>query len=196
MLRVVAASSLLALIVLCVAWEIWLAPLKPGGTLLALKALPLAVALGGILKGKRSAELSMPEDFPSVADSYRSQIRSHVHTVYGGRALSLAAGVVEETGVRVEVPHGWLSRRGDWTTDWWQRTGRFHRSQIFRYVHCLLPAKRLKVLRVLLPLPEHADTKAANCDPAGHRNWQSRRCAVPRHLPHCAKRPRWQIECF
>ena len=53
MLRVVAASSLLALIVLCVAWEIWLAPLKPGGTLLALKALPLAVALGGILKGKR-----------------------------------------------------------------------------------------------------------------------------------------------
>jgi uncharacterized membrane protein len=53
MLRVVAAASLLALIVLCVAWEIWLAPLKPGGTLLALKALPLALPLGGILKGKR-----------------------------------------------------------------------------------------------------------------------------------------------
>ena len=53
MLRAVAAASLLALIVLCVAWEIWLAPLKPGGTLLALKALPLALPLGGILKGKR-----------------------------------------------------------------------------------------------------------------------------------------------
>jgi len=53
MLRVVAAVALLALIVLCVAWEIWLAPLKPGGTLLALKALPLALPLGGILKGKR-----------------------------------------------------------------------------------------------------------------------------------------------
>ena len=53
MLRVVAAAALLGLIVLCVAWEIWLAPLKPGGTLLALKALPLALPLGGILKGKR-----------------------------------------------------------------------------------------------------------------------------------------------
>ena len=53
MLRVVAAAALLALIVLCVAWEIGLAPLKPGGTLLALKALPLALPLSGILKGKR-----------------------------------------------------------------------------------------------------------------------------------------------
>ena len=53
MLRVVAAAALLALIVLCVAWEIWLAPLRPGGTLLALKALPLALPLSGILKGKR-----------------------------------------------------------------------------------------------------------------------------------------------
>ena len=53
MLRVVAAAALLALIVLCVAWEIWLAPLKPGGTLLALKALPLALPLSGILKGQR-----------------------------------------------------------------------------------------------------------------------------------------------
>lgn len=53
MLRLLAATSLVALIVLCVAWEIWLAPLRPGGTLLALKALPLALPLGGILKGKR-----------------------------------------------------------------------------------------------------------------------------------------------
>ena len=53
MLRFLAAGALLALIVLCVAWEIWLAPLKPGGTLLALKALPLALPLSGILKGKR-----------------------------------------------------------------------------------------------------------------------------------------------
>jgi uncharacterized membrane protein len=45
--------SLSALIVLCLAWELWLAPLRPGGSLLALKALPLALPLGGILKGKR-----------------------------------------------------------------------------------------------------------------------------------------------
>lgn len=53
MLRRVAAAVLVALIVLCVAWELWLAPLRPGGSLLALKALPLALPLGGILKGTR-----------------------------------------------------------------------------------------------------------------------------------------------
>lgn len=31
----------------------WLAPLRPGGSWLALKALPLALPLGGILKGRR-----------------------------------------------------------------------------------------------------------------------------------------------
>ena len=48
-----AAGSLGALIVLCVAWELWLAPLAPGGSLAALKALPLALPLAGILKGTR-----------------------------------------------------------------------------------------------------------------------------------------------
>ena len=48
-----AAASLAALIVLCVAWELWLAPLRPGGSLAALKALPLALPLAGILGGKR-----------------------------------------------------------------------------------------------------------------------------------------------
>ena len=52
-LRVAAASSLAALIVLCLAWELWLAPLRPGGSLLALKALPLALPLTGVLQGRR-----------------------------------------------------------------------------------------------------------------------------------------------
>lgn len=51
--RRVAAVSLGALIVLCVAWELWLAPLRPGGSLMALKALPLAFPLPGILSGRR-----------------------------------------------------------------------------------------------------------------------------------------------
>ena len=38
---------------LCVAWELWLAPLRPGGSLIALKALPLALPLSGILSGRR-----------------------------------------------------------------------------------------------------------------------------------------------
>ncbi len=51
--QVVAAVSLGTLIALCLAWELTLAPLRPGGSLLALKALPLALPLGGILKGRR-----------------------------------------------------------------------------------------------------------------------------------------------
>lgn len=43
-------AGVLALMALCVAWELWLAPLRPGGTLLALKALPLALPLAGLLK--------------------------------------------------------------------------------------------------------------------------------------------------
>ncbi|MEK6245472.1 MAG: DUF2069 domain-containing protein [Pseudomonadota bacterium] len=52
-LRLAASATLIALIVLCLAWELWLAPLRPGGSYLALKAAPLAVPLLGILLGRR-----------------------------------------------------------------------------------------------------------------------------------------------
>ena len=48
--QIAAVSSLVALSVLCVAWELWLAPVRPGGSLLALKALPLVLPLPGLLK--------------------------------------------------------------------------------------------------------------------------------------------------
>jgi len=48
--RWLAVGCLLGLIVLSLAWELWLAPLRPGGSWLALKALPLAVPLAGLLK--------------------------------------------------------------------------------------------------------------------------------------------------
>jgi uncharacterized membrane protein len=47
-----AALALVALIVLTVAWERWLAPLRPGGSALVLKALPLACALPGVWRHK------------------------------------------------------------------------------------------------------------------------------------------------
>jgi len=50
-LQRVALGSLLALFLWCLAWEIFLAPLRPGGTLLFLKALPLAFAFRGVAKG-------------------------------------------------------------------------------------------------------------------------------------------------
>ena len=52
-LQLTASASLIALILLCLAWEGWLAPLRPGGSLLILKAVPLLLPLFGILRGKR-----------------------------------------------------------------------------------------------------------------------------------------------
>jgi uncharacterized membrane protein len=50
MSRLVAVGSLLSLIVLGLAWELWLAPIRPGGSWLALKVLPLCIPLAGLLK--------------------------------------------------------------------------------------------------------------------------------------------------
>jgi uncharacterized membrane protein len=45
-----AAVALVAMIVLAVAWERWLAPLRPGGSALVFKAVPLVFALPGVLR--------------------------------------------------------------------------------------------------------------------------------------------------
>ncbi len=50
--RLVAVASLLGLIALGLAWELWLAPLRPGGTWLAIKVLPLCIPLAGLLKNR------------------------------------------------------------------------------------------------------------------------------------------------
>lgn len=48
-----AAACLVSLIFLGVAWELAVAPLRPGGTWLALKVLPLLAALPGVLRCRR-----------------------------------------------------------------------------------------------------------------------------------------------
>ena len=50
--RTLAVGSLLGLIALSLAWELWLAPLRPGGSWLVLKALPLCIPLAGLLKNR------------------------------------------------------------------------------------------------------------------------------------------------
>lgn len=50
--RWLAVGSLLGLIALGLSWEMWLAPLRPGGSWLALKVLPLAIPLAGLLKNR------------------------------------------------------------------------------------------------------------------------------------------------
>lgn len=50
--RRLAVGCTLGLIVLGLAWELWLAPLRPGGSWLALKVLPLTLPLAGLLKNR------------------------------------------------------------------------------------------------------------------------------------------------
>ena len=52
MTRTLAVGSLVALVVLTLGWELWWAPVRPGGSWLALKALPLCIPLAGLLKNK------------------------------------------------------------------------------------------------------------------------------------------------
>lgn len=50
--RLGASAFLVALILACVAWETFVAPLRPGGSWLSLKVVPLLFPLLGILKGR------------------------------------------------------------------------------------------------------------------------------------------------
>ena len=50
--HVTACASLIVLIFLCLAWELRLAPLRPGGSWLVLKTLPLLAPLLGVLHGR------------------------------------------------------------------------------------------------------------------------------------------------
>jgi uncharacterized membrane protein len=53
--RRIFAAALTALAMLVVLCELWLAPLRPGGSWLALKALPLAVLWVGVARGRLRA---------------------------------------------------------------------------------------------------------------------------------------------
>ena len=48
-----AAGCLVALVFLGLAWELFLAPIRPGGTWLVLKVVPLMAALPGVLRARR-----------------------------------------------------------------------------------------------------------------------------------------------
>jgi uncharacterized membrane protein len=50
--RWLAVASLMGLIILGLAWELWLSPLRPGGSWLALKVLPLCLPMVGLLKNR------------------------------------------------------------------------------------------------------------------------------------------------
>ena len=49
-LRLLCLGLLLALIALGAGWELWWAPLRPGGSTLVVKVLPLCLAIAGLLR--------------------------------------------------------------------------------------------------------------------------------------------------
>lgn len=49
-LHIGAVGSLIALIILCIAWEMVLAPIRPNGSWLVLKVIPLLIPLHGVWK--------------------------------------------------------------------------------------------------------------------------------------------------
>ncbi|ADJ64788.1 MULTISPECIES: DUF2069 domain-containing protein [Herbaspirillum] len=83
-----ACSSLIALILLGLAWELVLAPLRPGGSWMVLKVLPLLLPLRGVLK----------------RDVYTLQWSSMLILVY------LAEGLVRATSdaVHLSMQLGWV----------------------------------------------------------------------------------------
>lgn len=50
--HIAAMICLYALLLLCLAWELWLAPLRPGGSWLVLKVLPLLWIAPGLIRGR------------------------------------------------------------------------------------------------------------------------------------------------
>lgn len=76
-----AIGSLLGLIVLGVLWELWLAPLRPGGSWMVLKVVPLLIPLRGVIK----------------RDIYTLQWSSMMILIY------FAEGVVRATSDRVPL---------------------------------------------------------------------------------------------
>ncbi|MBP0599300.1 DUF2069 domain-containing protein [Herbaspirillum sp. LeCh32-8] len=82
-----ATASLIFLILLCLAWELVLAPLRPGGSWMVLKVIPLLLPLRGVLK----------------RDVYTMQWSSMLILVY------LAEGLVRATSdtVHMSAMLGW-----------------------------------------------------------------------------------------
>ncbi len=76
-----AISSLVGLIVLGLVWELWLAPLRPGGSWMALKVVPLLIPLRGVIK----------------RDVYTLQWSSMMILIY------FAEGIVRATSDRVHL---------------------------------------------------------------------------------------------
>jgi len=111
--RIAAIFCLAALLLLCLAWELWLAPLRPGGSLAALKAAPLALPLAGIVAGRRytyqwSSMLVLAYFAEGVARGWSERGPSQ-WLAFGEIGLSVAffaAAIAYARLTRHRMPHG------------------------------------------------------------------------------------------
>jgi len=89
----IATSGLVALALLALLWETVLAPLRPGGTWLALKAVPLAALLPGTLRGHRRTRSAAALLLPwYAAEGLVRALNEHGrHAVVAALAAALAA---------------------------------------------------------------------------------------------------------
>jgi uncharacterized membrane protein len=84
-----------ALILLEVLWELWLAPVAPGGSWLALKAIPLAVLWPGLARGearaRQWASLLLPFYFAEGVVRAMTESGRHAAVAWAATALAAAA---------------------------------------------------------------------------------------------------------
>ena len=92
--RVVVALTF-ALVLLLVLWETLLAPLRPGGSWLALKALPLALLLPGLAaarpRARQWASLLLPFYFAEGLVRGLTEAGRHATVAWGAALLAFAA---------------------------------------------------------------------------------------------------------
>jgi uncharacterized membrane protein len=89
----IASIGLIALVLVCLFWELLLAPLRPGGSWLALKALPLALLVPSALRGTRRALqwLSLLLPFYVAEGIVRGVTESGRHALVAWVAAAIAA---------------------------------------------------------------------------------------------------------
>lgn len=89
----VAVIGLLALVLVCLLWETILAPLRPGGSWLVLKAVPLALLIPAAARGTRKALqwLSLLLPFYLAEGIVRGWSESGRHAVVAWVAAAVAA---------------------------------------------------------------------------------------------------------
>lgn len=111
------AAALVALIFVCLAWELWGAPLRPGGSWLVLKTLPLLAPLMGVLRGRRytyrwSMMLALPYFIEGVTRAYGDGPPSAGYALAEAAlaALFFASALVYLRLTRAPAPSAGISR--------------------------------------------------------------------------------------